>query len=115
YFVFSIWYKRKRFSFQNVVMIFIVAFVIFKVRNFMLIATLLPFIFILINSRINKISANVSVSNLIRLGLLLAIFTLSYGYLFYFNEELSTNAFVEEAAVKQQDFKVNPTYTGPKY
>ncbi len=114
---FSLLSNEKRRTLINLLGIIISGFVIYHIRSFILIAVLIPFGFALM-TRVVKFfgGGNITVI-LVRTTFLIGGFILLGRSLLIQTEEefLSSNTFVQEAAIIQDDFEKNELYGDKKY
>lgn len=101
----------------NWILLFFFAFLIYKIRSFILYTTLVPLAFSITTRLANIVGRNDLKIVLLRMvvffGAIFVIFTSVQST----NEEefLQTNSFLQEAAVVQKDFATNETYGSNRY
>lgn len=116
FYTFSILKKGKTLSLSGIIMIFLSAFVLFKIRDFMLIAIAAPLAFVLFIRIAKKLSNSPVLLWSTRILSTLVLMVVVLAYLQTTNESSNlANVYLEEVAVIQQDFKQNKLYTGYRY
>lgn len=84
-------------------------------RDFMIIAILIPLSFVILMRIIKNIKYNPVLLWSIRIAFTGLTILLSLLYIQNLTHEINNNAYIEEMAVIQQDFAENKLYTGPRY
>ncbi|MBW7868925.1 MAG: hypothetical protein H3C31_11425 [Brumimicrobium sp.] len=107
--------KKKSFSFKNVVLLLLSSFILYRTRNFMLVAIYGPFFLVFILRIIKKITRDVFFRTILKFFTVFIFMIIAFVYLNYNEKELNNNQFIQEANIKQQDFAQNSTYGGKRY
>lgn len=117
YNVFKIISNEHKSSISNYLMIFLMAFLIFNIRSFILVAILVP-IFFSISARFVKILGGGNMAVIAFRTIIIIIGIVGIGRSFILQSEqdfISSNSALKEAAVIQDDFNTNDTYGNKKY
>lgn len=115
YISFSLLLKKKKINLKYIVLLFISAFFLYKMRDFMLIAVGAPLAFVFMMQFIKNIKHNPTLVWSIRLAFISITVALSMVYIQTLTTQFTDNVYLEEMAVVQQDFAQNKLYTGPRY
>lgn len=117
YHCFKIILPEQKSSIKNLVMILIYAFLIYKVRSFILIAISIPILFALGIRIMKRIGVGtvgvVMILSILFIGMLLAVGSSMLNT--SENDFLSSSSFIQEASSIQKDFQQNETYGNKKY
>lgn len=115
YLVFSFLLKKKAISIGNILLLILTVFILYKIRDFMLIAIGAPFIFVLLIRIAKKLgNSPVLLWTTRTISTVILIFVI-IGYFQSVTDENTSNAYLEEVAIIQQDFNQNKLYTGYRY
>lgn len=117
YQVFGFFSKERKVGFYGVLIIFFYLFVLYHVRPFMIIAIIPPLFIAFGTGILRRLSDSVVLINTFRI-LILIIGLGAVGLYFQTKGSLGAlepEAYLEEAAVIQQDFAQNTLYTGKRY
>lgn len=116
YHAFSILLKKNSISFHGIVMLLFTAFILYHIRDFMIIAIGAPFIFVLLTRLAKNLSKSPVLLWTIRAlsGVLLIVVTPAY-FSSLDDDSSKANAYLEEVVIIQQDFHQNKLYTGYRY
>jgi len=116
FYAFSILIKKRSFNFEAVFMLLLTSFILYRIRDFMIIAIGAPFLFVLLSRMIRRRSDNPMFLWIARgvSTVILIVSTLTY-FQSLDDSSSKTNAYLEEVIVIQQDFNQNKLYTGYRY
>lgn len=112
--LFSFLFKERSINFKNIMGLIIFGFILYSTRSFMLVVLSMPY-FVIISLRLIKKYENKAEQWVFKTILFLVVVTVTGGYLALNSSIILENTYLEDLAVKQQDFAVNKTYTGPRY
>jgi len=115
YIVFSLLFKKKKFSFKYFLLLIISVFFLYKMRDFMLVAIGAPLAAVFMMRIMKSIKDNQLVLWTFRFVFTAAIIGFTFIYLQSMATQIAESAYLEEMAVVQQDFAQNLLYTGPRY
>lgn len=102
---------KSKLKLQNVINILLFSWILINIRSFMLYTVIVPFIFAFNVQFSKRLFSTKSGQRFMRTIVVL----IGFGFIgFIFSTETS-NKYLKEAELTQQDFKNNPTYTGAKY
>ncbi len=109
--IFRIITPEQQHSWRNWAMVLISVYVMLKVRSFMVVTVMVPFLYAY-SARIGK---KFGAKSLERTGIRLLVAILGItGILIFFQTPIA-KGFIEEAAIIHQDMTTNKSYTGAKY
>jgi len=109
--IYNLFSGKSKFKLWNILVLLIIGWVLLNIRSFMIAAILVPFIFAFNVQFAKRFFKNKFMKGLVRTIVIL----FGFGFIgFYFSGETSQK-YLKEAEVTQQDFKTNKTYTGAKY
>ncbi len=116
YQLFAYFDKERKFGVSNLILLFLMVYILTQIRPFMIYAILPPLLLSFglgnINRMENKLFAGLLKSTLFIIGLIGAFLILSTEQGL---EALGGQEYFEEMAIIQQDFAKNETYGGPRY
>lgn len=116
YIAFSFLLKKGTVSFGKILLLIISAFMLYKIRDFMMIAIGAPFVFVVLIRLTKKLSKSpvlLWTTRVISASVLVFV-TLSY-FQTLDDETSLANVYLEEVVIIQQDFNQNKLYTGYRY
>lgn len=115
YVTFSLLLKKKKWNAKYVLLLLLSVYFLYVMRDFMLIAVLIPLSFVITMRFIRNIKHNPPLLWTIRILFVGVTLVFSLIYIQNITQEINNNAYLEEMAVLQQDFAKNKLYTGPRY
>ena len=115
YIVFSLILKNKKFNLKYFLLLFISAFLLYKIRDFMLVTIGAPIAAILAINLIKNMQTNPIIIWTFRFVFTAITISFTLIYLQTMVNQIAESAYLEELAITQQDFVQNKLYTGPKY
>jgi hypothetical protein len=114
---FTIISSEHKSKFRNYAMVILMSFLIYHIRNFVLVAIIVPLLFS-ISARLVKAfgGGNMAVITFRTLILIVGIVGIGRSFILQSEQDfLSSNSALQEASVIQKDFQTNETYGNKKY
>lgn len=115
YIAFVLLLKKKNLNFKYVILLLVSVFFLYRMRDFMLAAIVLPLAIVLIYRFIQSIKDKLALLWFTRLASIFVITSFSLFYLQSITNQITENPYLNKMAVLQQDFAQNKLYTGPRY